>query len=231
MLSPEYLAGRAQLFNPQQASQTLEHGSPAHNHCDTVYFAVTDQWGNGMSFINSNYGGFGSAIVPKGCGFTLQNRGANFSLDKNHPNALAPRKRPYHTIIPGLLTNSQNGSLHAVYGCMGGFVQPQAHVQLVLNMLAFKFNPQVALDAPRFCINAGTEDQGRKSDRTVYLEEGISEDVAAGLRQMGHDVEILRGWKRAMFGRGQIIKVHKEDGQTVYSAGSDLRGDGAAIPC
>ena len=230
MLSPGYLAERAALFDPKRASKSLRHGSPAHNHCDTVYFAVTDQWGNGISFINSNYGGFGTGIIPAGCGFTLHNRGAGFSLEKNHPNVFAPGKRPYHTIIPAMVTNPGDGSLHTVYGVMGGFMQPQGHVQVLLNMLAFGYNPQAALDAPRICIEAGTPEQGKVLASTVYLEEGISEETAKELRQLGHKVEIWKGWARGIFGRGQVIRVHAEDGQTVYSAGSDPRADGAAVP-
>lgn len=228
LISRPYLASRANLFNPHKASNTLAHGSPAHNQSDTVYLAVTDQHGNGCSFINSNYGGFGTCIIPRGCGFTLQNRGANFSLDAAHPNAYAPRKRPYHTIIPAMTTNPDDGSLHSVYGVMGGFMQPQGHVQVLLNMLVFKHNPQAALDAPRFCVGAGMPDQGSLLD-TVFLEEGISEAVAEELRGMGHTVEIVRGFKRGLFGRGQVIRCHFEGGRHVYSAGSDPRGDGAAV--
>ncbi|RDW60403.1 gamma-glutamyltransferase family protein [Aspergillus mulundensis] len=230
LLSPAYLASRAKLFNPNAATDILDHGSPAHNHCDTVYFAVTDSAGNGISFINSNYAGFGSGIIPKGCGFTLQNRGANFSLSPNHPNVLAPNKRPYHTIIPAMITNVSDNSLHSVYGVMGGFMQPQGHVQVLLNMLAFGYHPQAALDAPRICIAAGNPELGKKLDRTVYVEEGISEGAVAGLRKLGHSVKVLRGWERGMFGRGQIVRCHYDGGRLVYSAGSDLRGDGMALP-
>ncbi|KAF4261359.1 hypothetical protein KXW98_000260 [Aspergillus fumigatus] len=226
LISREYLAERAKLFNPEKAADIIDHGSPAHNHCDTVYFAVTDEEGNGISFINSNYAGFGSGIIPKGCGFTLQNRGANFSLDPGHPNALASRKRPYHTIIPALITNCSDGSLHSVYGVMGGFMQPQGHVQVLLNMLAFNYHPQAALDAPRICIAADSE----PGNQTVYIEEGISDDVIEGLKRLGHQVKVLSGWQRGMFGRGQIIRCHYDDDQLVYSAGSDPRGDGMAIP-
>jgi gamma-glutamyltranspeptidase/glutathione hydrolase len=232
LISRSYLAERAKLFDPSKASALLDHGSPALNSSDTVYFAVTDKWGNGISFINSNYGGFGSCIIPRGCGFTLQNRGANFILQEGHPNCLAPRKRPYHTIIPALITNPADNSLHTVYGVMGGFMQPQGHVQVLLNMLVFKYNPQAALDAPRICIGPGTPTPkgGKALDMTVHVEEGISEDVAEGLRKLGHEVVVLKGWQRDMFGRGQVIRHHVEDGMHVYSAGSDMRGDGCAVP-
>jgi gamma-glutamyltranspeptidase/glutathione hydrolase len=230
LISRPYLAERAKLFDPTRASDVLDHGSPAHNHSDTVYFAVTDKYGNGISFIMSNYGGFGSAIIPKGCGFTLQNRGANFNLDASHPNVLEPGKRPYHTIIPAMITNVHDGSLHSVYGVMGGFMQPQGHVQVLLNMLAFKFSPQAALDAPRVCIGAGMPDQGKVLDMTVHLEEGITEEVCEQLKKMGHKTEIVKGYQRGLFGRGQVIRSHVDEGRIVYSGGSDPRGDGAAYP-
>ena len=229
MLSKPYLAERAKLFDPNKASNRPARGSPAHNHSDTVYFAITDKDGNGCSFINSNFGGFGTCIVPKGCGFTLQNRGANFSLEEGHPNVFAPRKRPYHTIIPSMVTNADDGSLHSVYGVMGGFMQPQGHVQVLLNMLAFKYDPQSALDAPRFCIGAGMPDQGSLLD-TIFLEDGIDEKAEKGLTALGHNVEMVTGFERGLFGRGQVIRCHMEDGRHVFSAGSDPRGDGAALP-
>lgn len=230
LISRPYLEERAKLFDPKKATVILHHGSPAHNHCDTVYFAVTDKYGNGISFINSNFGGFGTCIIPKGCGFPLQNRGASFSLSAGHPNVFSPQKRPYHTIIPALITNPKDQSLHTVYGVMGGFMQPQGHVQVLLNILAFKHNPQSALDAPRFCIGAGMPDQGKVLDQTVYLEEGIDETVARQLQALGHEVQVIRGHQRGIFGRGQVIRCHMEEGKHVYSAGSDPRGDGAAFP-
>jgi gamma-glutamyltranspeptidase / glutathione hydrolase len=230
LISHEYLAERAKLFDPRKASDKIyDHGSPAHNHSDTVYFAVTDKEGNGISFINSIFHSFGSAIIPNSCGFVLQNRGGNFQLEPGHPNAIAPGKRPYHTIIPAILTNVHDGSLHSVYGVMGGFMQPQGHVQVLLNMLAFKYDPQAALDAPRFCIGA----EGMPGDgngRKVFLEDGIDESVCKQLRAMGHDAEIVTGYGRSVFGRGQVIRSHVQDGLMVFSAGSDPRGDGAAYP-
>ncbi|KAF2468592.1 gamma-glutamyltranspeptidase [Lindgomyces ingoldianus] len=231
LISQPYLAERAKLFDPTKAISAPVHGSPAHVHSDTVYFCCSDQYGNAISFINSNYGGFGTAIIPKGCGFTLQNRGANFSLIEGHPNALEPRKRPYHTIIPALITNARDQSLHSVYGVMGGFMQPQGHVQVLLNQEVFKLHPQAALDSPRICIGAGMPDRdGRMTDATVYLEEGIDSQVVKELRDMGHSVQQLSGYGRAMFGRGQIIRQHHDDGILVWSGASDLRGDGAAVP-
>lgn len=229
LISRSYLASRAKLFDPKKAHNHVSHGSPAHQHCDTVYFATADKDGNGCSFINSNYGHFGTGIIPKGCGFTLQNRGANFSLNEGDPNVYTPRKRPYHTIIPAIATNADDGTLHSIFGVMGGFMQPQGQVQVLLNMLAFKYNPQAALDAPRMSIGAGTPDQGNVLDK-VYLEDGISEEVAQHLRDLGHQAEIVKGYKRGLFGRGQIIRCHVEDGRYVFSGGSDPRGDGAAYP-
>jgi gamma-glutamyltranspeptidase/glutathione hydrolase len=233
LLESSYLAERAKLFDPKKASDQLDYGSPAHQHSDTVYFAVTDSEGNGISFINSNYGGFGTCIVPKGCGFTLQNRGAGFSLGpEHHPNILAPNKRPYHTIIPALVTNVSDQSLHSVYGVMGGFMQPQGHVQVLLNQLIFNLSPQASLDSPRVCIGAGMPDAGDVFDKTVYLEDGILESTVEGLKELGHKVVVLKGHDRKMFGRGQLIRWHVDpvDGKGMWSAGSDQRGDGAAVP-
>ncbi|KAI9710706.1 MAG: hypothetical protein M1820_002539 [Bogoriella megaspora] len=234
LISKSYLTERAKLFDPSKASPIPDHGSPAHNHSDTVYFAVSDSEGNAISFINSNYAGFGTGIIPKGCGFTLQNRGANFMLQPpNHPNIYAPNKRPYHTIIPAMVTNASDRSLHSTYGVMGGFMQPQGHVQVLLNQLVFKLTPQAALDAPRICIGAGMPDNtsvGQVFDKTVYLEDGIRDEVVKELQKLGHEVEVVKGFPRGLFGRGQVIRYHEEDGKVVWSAGSDPRGDGAAVP-
>ena len=231
LISQPYLAERAKLFDPKKAISAPVHGSPAHLQSDTVYFCCSDASGNAISFINSNYGGFGTGIIPKGCGFTLQNRGANFSLAKDHPNVLEPRKRPYHTIIPGLITYAKDQSLHSVYGVMGGFMQPQGHVQVLLNQEVFKLNPQHALDAPRICIGAGMPSaDGRMTDATINIEEGIAPEVVKELKDMGHHVQQLEGYGRGLFGRGQIIRRHVNDGVLVWSGGSDLRGDGAAVP-
>ncbi|KAH9004328.1 gamma-glutamyltranspeptidase [Lactarius hatsudake] len=232
LLSRDYLASRAALFNPKKADPRVIHGNPVQSS-DTVYFSVTDQWGNACSFIQSNYHGFGTGAVPKGCGFTLQNRGAGFVLKEGHPNALKGGKRPYHTIIPALATRGDD--IFMSYGVMGGFMQPQGHVQVLLNMLR-GFSPQAAVDAPRFCISTETSDavvrngdQASEINSEVYFEEGISPDTVEKLRAMGHDARILSGFARGMFGRGQVIqKIKDKSGRTVWAAGSDPRADGHA---
>lgn len=230
LISERYLAERARLFDPARAADMPPvRGSPALQSSDTVYLAVSDGEGNAISFINSNYGGFGTSIIPRGCGFTLQNRGANFALDPpDHPNVYAPRKRPYHTIIPGLVTNLADGSLHSVYGVMGGFMQPQGHVQTLLGQVVAGLSPQQALDAPRVCI--GTSAEG--VDMTVSVEEGMSEETVEGLRKLGHKVRVVKGMERSLFGRGQIIRwtVDPVEKTGIWSAGSDQRGDGGAYP-
>ncbi|KAL4781953.1 gamma-glutamyltranspeptidase [Aspergillus varians] len=237
MLSPSYLAERARLFNPEKAinhakGQPFDGVSPAQNGSDTVVFAVVDKDGNGTCIVNSNFMEFGSGIVPDGCGFALQNRGAGFHLGPdNHPNIYQGGKRPYHTIIPCLSTQGSDRNLHAVFGVMGGLMQPQGHVQVLLNMEVFGMSPQEAVDAPRVCIeNPMPPKLGGIG--TVYLEEGIDEAVAEALQGMGHDVEVLGGWSRNRFGRGQAIRQRiDETGRRVYTGGSDGRGDGLAMPC
>ncbi|KAI5122574.1 hypothetical protein M0805_004791 [Coniferiporia weirii] len=233
LLSKEYLASRAKLFNPQKTNPEVVHGNPA-NSSDTVYFSVVDQWGNACSYIQSNYAGFGTGAVPRGCGFTLQNRGSGFVLKEGHPNQLKGGKRPYHTIIPAMALRGDD--LFLSYGVMGGFMQPQGHVQVLLNMLR-GFTAQASLDAPRFCISAGSPDSEVKGsaekagdiNSEVYFEEGISEQTVAKLREMGHNAFIVKGFQRGMMGRGQVIqKIVDVSGRTVWAAGSDPRADGHA---
>lgn len=219
LLSTEYAAERRKLIDTTRATIDPKHGTPVHSS-NTVYLSVVDKFGNACSFINSNYWGFGTGIVPGGFGFTLQNRGHNFSLAPNHPNRLEPRKRPYHTIIPAMVTR-EDGSLYASYGVMGGFMQPQGHVQVLSALVDDGLDPQSALDLPRFCIDV--EEAGGR----VALEEGIPERVVSELGNMGHPVYLVSGYDRSLFGRGQVILRDPETG--VLTAGSDPRADGCAM--
>lgn len=228
LLSKDYASERRKLITTQHATLDVSRGAPVSSS-DTVYLSVVDKFGNACSFINSNYMGFGTGIVPKGWGFTLQNRGHNFSLDPNHPNCLAPRKRPYHTIIPAMVTKlpfpERGGAggevLYASYGVMGGFMQPQGHVQVLSALHDAGLDPQSALDLPRFCIDAEV------SGGRVAIEEGMPEETFSGLEKMGHSVYSVSGFERALFGRGQVILRDAETG--VLCAGSDPRADGCAM--
>jgi gamma-glutamyltranspeptidase/glutathione hydrolase len=219
LLSKEYATERRKLIDPQRATVDQKRGTPVASS-NTVYLSVVDKWGNACSFINSNYMGFGTGIVPKGWGFTLQNRGHNFSLDPNHPNCLAPRKRPYHTIIPAMVTREADNSLYASYGVMGGFMQPQGHVQVLSALHDAGLDPQSALDLPRFCIDVD-EAGGR-----VAIEEGMPQETFSALEKMGHSLYSVSGYERALFGRGQVIQRDPETG--VLCGGSDPRADGYA---
>lgn len=232
LLSKPYLKSRAALINLEKAI-TVKHGNPASSS-DTIYLATADEDGNACSFIASNYAGFGTGAIPAGCGFTLQNRGSGFTLQEGHPNCVAGGKRPYHTIIPAMVT--QGDELLMAFGVMGGFMQPQGHVQVLLNKLR-GFSAQASLDAPRFCISAGLPDASAPAtagagdiDSEIYVEEGISEKVVEELRSMGHSVEWATGFQRGTLGRGQIIQqVIDPSGRRVWACGSDLRADGHAV--
>ena len=165
--------------------------------------------------------GFGTGIVPEGWGFSLQNRGHGFSLDREHPNALAPGKRPYHTIIPGMVTR-EDGSLYSSFGVMGGFMQPQGHVQVLTGLIDDGLDPQSALDRPRVNLTEA------RPGSPVALEEGIPNETVSELIAMGHQVEVVMGQMRAMFGRGQVILRDNET--SVLCGGSDPRADGCAVP-
>ena len=219
LLSKEYANLRRKNIDPWRATLDQRRGTPVSGS-DTVYLSVVDKAGNACSFINSNYSGFGTGIVPSGWGFTLQNRGHNFSLDPGHPNVLAPGKRPYHTIIPAMVTSEPSQSLFASFGVMGMFMQPQGHVQVFLQLVE-GVNPQSALDLPRFCITDGTAG-GR-----VALEQGIPEKTIADLAKRGHEVQWVGGYERALFGRGQVILRDEETG--LLTGGSDPRADGCAM--
>lgn len=244
LLSEAYLKKRAELFSMDKIldSSVIEHGVPNPRYkSDTVYLAVTDSNGDACSFINSVYDDFGSGIAVPDYGFCLHNRGANFNLTPDLKNCFEGGKRPYHTIIPSLITNSKDDSLFAAFGNMGGYMQPVGQVQHVLNLCVFGFTPQQLIDLPRFCLNATKDridsDRGKGSDgpvstavTEVALEDGIDPNVVEELSKLGHTTKVVTGHDRKMFGRAQIIKDISKDGQLIYAAGSDLRGDGAAAP-
>jgi gamma-glutamyltranspeptidase / glutathione hydrolase len=214
-------ASELRSWMDEGARVELAENIPLEVGTDTVYLSVVDGDGNACSFINSNYNGFGTGIIPEGCGFPLQNRGAGFSLDPTHPNALAPGKRPYHTIIPAMSTDP-DGELHASFGVMGGWMQPQGHMQVLVSMLVDGLDPQAAMDEPRFCIRANPP------HGPVSLEEGIPLETMSALAALGHEVAPVSGIRRSpVFGRGQIIVREPETG--VLIGGSDPRGDGAAV--
>jgi gamma-glutamyltranspeptidase / glutathione hydrolase len=234
LISKSYAAKRSKLINQSVATIDQKRGAPMAGS-DTVYFCTVDKWGNACSFINSNYMGFGTGIVPKGWGFTLQNRGHNFNLDPDHPNVLAPGKRPYHTIVPAMITKDQkvenrdltnsgslsiHHSLFSAFGVMGGFMQPQGHLQVFL-ALAQGMDPQSALDMQRFCIEDGT------AGGTVALEDGVPESVIADLARRRHPIRKVASWERVLFGRGQVILRDPATG--ILTGGSDPRADGCAM--
>ncbi len=205
-LSPAYAAERRALISDRAAIPTA--GVPVPG--GTVYLCTADGEGNMVSFIQSNYRGFGSGLVIPGTGIALQNRGELFTLDANHPNSLEPGKRPFHTIIPGFVT--RDGKPLGPFGVMGGFMQPQGHVQVMSRVLDDQLNPQAALDAPRFYWREGNR---------VAVEAAMPDNIVEELRRRGHEVDIepLSGG----FGRGQII-WRDDDG--VLAGGTEPRADG-----
>jgi gamma-glutamyltranspeptidase / glutathione hydrolase len=174
--------------------------------------------GNAVCLLNSNYHGFGTGIAVNGFGFTLQNRGSNFSLEEGHPNLLAPGKRPYHTIIPCMILRG-DGTLYATLGCMGGFMQPQGHAQLVSALLDHQLDPQSAVDAPRFCCT---------QDGAVCVEDTFPVVLIEELRARGHQVRVMPA-HTPLVGRAHIILANQSAEQRVYAAGCDSRSDGVAI--
>jgi gamma-glutamyltranspeptidase/glutathione hydrolase len=216
LLDKGYAAQRAGKIDPDKANCNPGPGHPTTS--DTTYLAVVDKDGNIASLIQSNYSGFGSGVVVKGMGFVLQNRGALFSLDKSHPNALQPRKRPFHTIIPAFM---ERGDLHIGFGIMGGANQPLAHAQFVSNLVDYGMNIQGALEAPRFTVTSG------QVSCDILIESRVAPDVIEALRKKGHNL-IVRGDYTSLMGRGQVVVHNSKTGMN--SAASDPRADGAAEP-
>ena len=207
---------RRTLISGGRAMENVGSGMPYPNS-DTVYLTVVDGEGNACSFINSLFKGFGSGMVVPTTGIALQNRGAQFSLDSNHPNFVKGGKRPFQTIIPAMAT--RDGEMWLSFGVMGGFMQPQGHLQVISNMVDFNLDSQQALDALRFRVFL--------ESGTIGLEAGVDPDTVKDLQRRGHRVKIADGYERVGYGGGQIVSRDPETG--VLVAGSEPRKDGAAV--
>ena len=212
LLDPAYLAERARLIDRNRASDP-GHGAPKPG--GTVYVAAADASGMMVSFIQSNYMGFGSGIVVPGTGISLQNRGYGFSLEQGHANQVGPAKRPSHTIIPAFAMHA-DGTPQMAFGVMGGPMQSQGHVQMALRVLHYGQNPQAAADAPRWRVTGG---------RQVAVEPGFDAGVASELAARGHEVTVESGSGVFAFGGAQLV-LRQGD---AYIAGSDPRKDGQAV--
>ena len=210
LIEAEYLRSRSRLIRREVAGLP-SHGIPKPS--GTVYLTAADAAGRMVSFIQSNYMGFGSGIVVPGTGISLQNRGNCFRLEQGHPNSVGPRKRPFQTIIPGFVT--KDGKPLMSFGVMGGAMQAQGHVQMAIRVLLHGHNPQAASDAPRWQV---------MEDGTIAVESTMSPDVVTALQSLGHRVSVEGGWGNQSFGGAQLI-LKGEDG---YIAGSDQRKDGQA---
>ncbi len=221
MLSSEYLASRAKLIDMKRA-QAFEAGTPndVHRRGGTIYLTAADESGMMISFIQSNYQGFGSGVVVPGYGVSLQNRGHGFSLDPASPNVVAPGKRPFHTIIPAFLTQDAGDHRQAQmsFGVMGANMQPQGHLQTLVRMLDYRQAPQAACDAPRWRFNEGLE---------INVEATMDRATAQGLAERGHRVEVINDSYQD-FGAGQFIWRLGDPAVEGYVAASDPRRDGQA---
>ncbi len=211
LIAKEYAAALREQISSSHAASSV---SPALGD-DTTYLCAVDAEGNGCSFINSLYMGFGSGVVADGTGVCLQNRGNSFQLIEGHPNALEPGKRPLHTIIPGLATNAASGDLWAAFGVMGGPMQPQGHAQLLINLIDYGMSAQEAVDYPRHFHDDGT----------LLVEGRVPEEEVEKLRQLGHEVEVGEDYVIPT-GGAQLIRI-LENG--VRACGSDPRKDGCAL--
>lgn len=223
LLSDEYGASRFALIDPERATPAYEPGEPKlEGEGDTTYLTVADSSGMMVSLIQSNFRGMGSGLVPDGLGFMLQDRGELFALNPDHPNVYAAGKRPFHTIIPAFLT--RDGKPVMSFGLMGGGMQPQGHVQVLVNMLDFGMNVQQAGDAARFNHDGGRTPMGGSDDLlgTLHVEPGVPAATIERLRAMGHRVEVVDDG--VMFGGYQAIAVDEETG--VYSGATEMRKDG-----
>lgn len=225
LISKEYAAGRAPLMSIDRAARQVQPGTPAQlDEGDTIYLTTADADGMMVSLIQSNYRGMGSGMAPPGLGFILQNRGEQFVLaDPEHPNAYAPGKRPFHTIIPAFVT--KDGAPWLSYGVMGGAMQPQGHVQILVNMIDFGMNLQEAGDAPRIHHDGSAEPAGQNAPMAdggrIELESGFSHETVRALMRKGHRVQFADG----PYGGYQAIQVNPHGG---WIGASESRKDGQA---
>ena len=222
LISKEYAAERRKLISMTKASRSLPAGDAKLEDGDTIYLTVADKEGNMVSLIQSNYRGMGSGMVPGDLGFMLQDRAELFSLDPDHANALQPGKRPFHTIIPAFVM--KDGEPLMSFGVMGGSMQPQGHVQIIVNMLDFGMNLQEAGDAARVRHGGSSQPTGEvmTDGGTVFLEDGFSEETRQALEKLGH----ILGDSDGSFGGYQAILRDHEEG--VYYGASEVRKDGQA---
>jgi gamma-glutamyltranspeptidase/glutathione hydrolase len=218
MLDPAYLASRARLIDPNRARL---FGAGNFVKGGTIYLTAADASGMMVSFIQSNYMGFGSGVVVPEYGLSLQNRGHGFSLDADSPNRVAPGKRPFHTIIPAFLTRRGPGGIESAmsFGVMGGNMQPQGHLQTLVRMLSARQSPQAACDAPRWRYNQGL---------SINVEATMNPATAQGLVDRGHKVDVIDD-SYMDFGAGQFIWRLGDPAVEGYVAASDPRRDGAAV--
>ena len=227
LLSEAYGKARFDLIDPERAMPQPQPGEAKLEAAgDTTYLTVADSNGMMVSLIQSNYRGMGSGLVPDGLGFMLQDRGELFSLDPNHANVYAPGKRPFHTIIPAFIMRDKMPLMS--FGLMGGSMQPQGHVQILINMIDYGMNPQEAGDAARMNHTGGRQPTGDGEDNllgTLHMEPGVSAGTVTALEKMGHRVEIVRDG--VMFGGYQAIYRNPETG--VYIGATEMRKDGLAI--
>ncbi|MCR9292524.1 MAG: gamma-glutamyltransferase [bacterium] len=223
LISKEYAAERAKLFDPKKALVGVPAGDPKLVHGDTIYLCVVDKDRNCCSLIQSNYYGFGSQHVPGNLGFALQNRGALFTLEEDHRNCIAPGKRPFHTIIPAMVTRNDRPVF--VFGVMGGDMQPQGHVQVLMNWIDFGMNIQMAGDAARIRHDGSASPNGEaevEGGGTVLLESGFPAETVQALNALGHQTST-----GGSFGGYQGILIDWERG--VLQGATEARKDGAAL--
>ena len=218
LISKSYAKERAALIDPEKPALVDQSGISPNG--DTIYLTAADEYGNMISLIQSNYRGMGSGMVPPGLGFMLQDGGELFSLKEGHKNVIKGGKRPFHTIIPAFVT--KDNQPYISFGVMGGATQPQAHAQVLINLIDFGYNLQEAGDAPRMVHSGSTQptDEEMTSGGTLSLEKGFGEDIEQALKKMGHTIKYVKG----IFGGYQAIML--KDG--VYFGASESRKDGQA---